>query len=146
MLRYVNFGNIFRVRDSSPFTNRVLAADLVRRGGRSKMSLWKGVTQGDCGCDWNMLNIWLISHLIYIPTVSFISSTWRHHIMEIVYVLMAYYEGTLLHIGFVMQNFSAVLLAWVLTHWGRVTHICVSKLSILGSDNGLSPGRRQAII
>ena len=25
-------------------------------------------------------------------------------------------------------------------------HICVSKLSILGSDNGLSPGRRQAII
>ena len=34
----------------------------------------------------------------------------------------------------------------LLTHWGRVTHICVSKLSILASDNGLSPGRRQAII
>ena len=33
-----------------------------------------------------------------------------------------------------------------LTHWGRVTHICVSKLTISGSDNGLSPGRRQAII
>ena len=33
-----------------------------------------------------------------------------------------------------------------LTHWGRVTHICVSKLIIIGSDNGLSPGRRQAII
>ena len=33
-----------------------------------------------------------------------------------------------------------------LTHWGRVTHICVGKLSIIGSDNGLSPGRRQAII
>ena len=32
-----------------------------------------------------------------------------------------------------------------LTHWGRVTHICVSKLIIV-SDNGLSPGRRQAII
>ena len=29
---------------------------------------------------------------------------------------------------------------------GRVTHICVSKLNIIGSDNGLSPGRRQAII
>ena len=29
---------------------------------------------------------------------------------------------------------------------GRVTHICVSKLIIIGSDNGLSPGRRQAII
>ena len=34
----------------------------------------------------------------------------------------------------------------VLTHWGRVTHICVSKLTIIGSDDGLSPGRPQAII
>ena len=33
-----------------------------------------------------------------------------------------------------------------LTHWGRVTHICVGKLTNLSSDNGLSPGRRQAII
>ena len=33
-----------------------------------------------------------------------------------------------------------------LTHWGPVTHICVSKLTIIGSDNGLSPCRRQAII
>ena len=33
-----------------------------------------------------------------------------------------------------------------LTHWGRVTHICVNKLTITGSDNGLSPDRRQAII
>ena len=33
-----------------------------------------------------------------------------------------------------------------LTHWGRVTHICVSDLTSIGSDNGLSPGRRQAII
>ena len=31
-------------------------------------------------------------------------------------------------------------------HWGRVTHICVGKLTIIGSDNGLSPDRRQAII
>ena len=35
---------------------------------------------------------------------------------------------------------------WILTHWGRVTHICISRLTITGSDNGLSPGRRQAII
>ena len=33
----------------------------------------------------------------------------------------------------------------VLTHWGRVTHVCVGNLAIIGSDNGLSPGRRQAI-
>ena len=33
-----------------------------------------------------------------------------------------------------------------LTLWGRETHICVSKLTIIGSDNALSPGRHQAII
>ena len=34
----------------------------------------------------------------------------------------------------------------LITRWGWVTHICVSKLTSIGSDNGLSPGRRQAII
>ena len=34
----------------------------------------------------------------------------------------------------------------MLTHWGRVTHICISELTIIVSDNGLSPGRRQAIL
>ena len=33
-----------------------------------------------------------------------------------------------------------------LTHWGRMTYICVRKQTNIGSDNGLSPGRRQAII
>ena len=34
----------------------------------------------------------------------------------------------------------------LITHWGGVMHICVSKLTIIGSDNGLSPDRLQAII
>ena len=33
-----------------------------------------------------------------------------------------------------------------LTHWGRVMHKYVSKLNIIGSDNGMPPGRHQAII
>ena len=34
-----------------------------------------------------------------------------------------------------------------LTHWGRVAHcICVSKVTIIGSGNGLAPGRHQALI
>ena len=33
-----------------------------------------------------------------------------------------------------------------LTHWDRMRHICFSKLTIIGSDNSLSPGRHQAII
>ena len=35
-----------------------------------------------------------------------------------------------------------VLLKWVEAKW----HICISKLTIIGSDNGLLPGQRQAII
>ena len=33
-----------------------------------------------------------------------------------------------------------------LNHWGRVTHTYVGNLTTTGSDNGLSPGRHQAII
>ena len=32
------------------------------------------------------------------------------------------------------------------TQWGQMTHICVSKFTIIVSDNGLSPVGRQAII
>ena len=34
----------------------------------------------------------------------------------------------------------------LLTHRGQVRHICIGNLTIIGSDNGLSPGQRQAII
>ena len=39
-----------------------------------------------------------------------------------------------------------IFVNFVLTHWGWVTHICISKIIIVGSDNGLSPDRHQAII
>ena len=44
---------------------------------------------------------------------------------------------------------NSLYMSWhahVLTHWGRVPHICVGKTTIIGSDNGLSPDRCQAII
>ena len=53
-----------------------------------------------------------------------------------------HYEFLISWVGHVKQRLEL----GTLTHWGRVTHICVSKLTIIGSDNGLSPGRRQAII
>ena len=40
-----------------------------------------------------------------------------------------------------MQNETILL-----SLWGRVTHIFVGDVTITGSDNGLSPGRLQAII
>ena len=46
---------------------------------------------------------------------------------------------------------AVIIMSWInmlrLEHyWGRVTHISLSKLTIIGSDNVLSPGRHQAII
>ena len=44
-------------------------------------------------------------------------------------------------------RWALILGVWTpVTHWGRETHICVGKLTIIASDNGLSPGRHQAII
>ena len=34
-----------------------------------------------------------------------------------------------------------IFFALYLTNYGRVTHICVGNLTIVGSDNGLSPGQ-----
>ena len=48
---------------------------------------------------------------------------------------------------YLLQTFLRSQKSWkLLTHWGRVTHICVSNLTIIGSNNGLLPGWRQAII
>ena len=48
--------------------------------------------------------------------------------------------------GLVQRHISASLSLNELIHWGRVTHKCVGTNTNIGSDNGLSPGRRQAII
>ena len=45
----------------------------------------------------------------------------------------------------VITNWTILPVA-LLTHRVRVTHICVGKLPIFGSDNGLSPGRRQTTL
>ena len=37
-------------------------------------------------------------------------------------------------------------ITYQLSHWCWVTHICVSELAIIDSDNGLSPERRKATI
>ena len=42
--------------------------------------------------------------------------------------------------------FTMVHISYGLTHLGQVTHICISKLTIIDSDNGSSPVLRQAII
>ena len=46
----------------------------------------------------------------------------------------------------ILHCWLCFLCSLVLTHRGRVTHICVSKLTIIVPDNGLLPDRRQSII
>ena len=74
----------------------------------------------------------------------------QNRISHIIHVDLLYFYRCLLTLC-VLNCFQEKLTktsqwARVLTHWGRVTHICVSKLTIIGSYNGLSPDRRQAII
>ena len=40
---------------------------------------------------------------------------------------------------------ESIRLPWELNNWGRLTHLCVIKLTIFVSDNGLSPGHPQPL-
>ena len=67
------------------------------------------------------------------------------------YCLNNYTVHVLINIWRVIYSLPSIsALNWLkylsLTYWGRVTLICVGKLIIIGSDNGLSPSRRQAMI
>ena len=53
--------------------------------------------------------------------------------------IMSHWLGTFI-------KWSVCVRCGQLIHWGRVMHICVSKIIIIGSDNGLALGRCQAII
>ena len=85
------------------------------------------------GADLLRVDIPAKCHEILRDLVSFIG--WRHPIHK-----------TVCKYGYNVSHHYVCAVPQSLTHWGRVTHICVSKLAIIGSDNGLSPGRRQAII
>ena len=58
---------------------------------------------------------------------------------ELNHVSMKYVEVKIMYSNYLIN------ILCILTYWGRVTHICVGNLTIIGPDNGLSPGRRQAI-
>ena len=66
--------------------------------------------------------------------------------MVILSLIHCYDPGVEIHSKKKINLFHFMSKACLLTHWGRMMHICVGNLTIIGSDNGLSPGRRQAII
>ena len=65
-------------------------------------------------------------------------------ILSALWVLMAWCFSTGASVATVLGTHPSVSSCSL--HRGRVTHICVNKLTIIGSDNGLSPGRHQANI
>ena len=80
---------------------------------------------------------------LYLDTVSILRVTWARSLYSL-NKKMFFQDWSAYWVMFILQQVSP----WrnVLTHWGRVTHICVGNLTTIGSDNGLSPGRRQTTI
>ena len=84
------------------------------------------------------------------------------YVLNLKLLCCMFYHGTMtvgqnvchfaVHIKFILLYKSCSILTqfhWILsqlTHWGRVTHICICNITIIGPDNGLSPSRHQAII
>ena len=78
---------------------------------------------------------------------NFIHHLFNHVNYFIMSILIQASKHKKIHTNENTWHFELVLIKWcLLTHWGQVTHICISKLTAIASDNGLSPGRRQAII
>ena len=84
-------------------------------------------------------------------------NTWIDYAMNKTSFIHHAFLYNLVNYGVIIQDPRMWCLQWIenrgtttalhqLTHWGRATHICVTKLSINSSDNGLSPRRHQAII
>ena len=91
-------------------------------------------------CYYNHIGHWWTKLWKWCPTFCTLNC-FKHHIFV---RFIVFSELHIMLAGTVTCQSKTIYCA--LTHWGQVTHICVSKLTIIGSDNGLSPDRRQAII
>ena len=119
---------------------------------------WRGALMYSLICVW--INGWVNNreaddfrsyHAYYDVTVMTKSQNLVHNVSDVLSLGLILTTRISLYCIWCCPGISCVFLCDLfgftgLTHWGRVTHICVDKLTIIGSDNGLSPGRRQAII
>ena len=102
---------------------------------------------GDLRCHCAHYDVIVMSPLWFKPMVTFVNwNIWN----KIQWNLIQNRKKLKKYIRNTMHEMLTTLLrpqyVNVLTHWGRATHIWVSKLTIIGSDNDLLPGQRQAII
>ena len=111
------------------------------RSGRSSMIGNIG-KEWSAQCDLGLRMIWYQQHCSF----SWSQVKWYHFGESVFLGTMFYYLLIFYFQSFCVLSLIPITILKVLTHWGQVTHICVSKLSSIGSDNGLSPGQLQAII
>ena len=73
----------------------------------------------------------------------------KFHYRYVLYIYMSIfkYDKITIVFHFLVSPYILLMVHKInFTHWGRVTHICISKLTSIGSDNGLLPGQHQAMI
>ena len=88
--------------------------------------------------------LWIAEHPSLNIFYPHLFSLWVLHSLMMFKLMVWLWVLSLLSCGI---NFIVSVKQFVqLTNGGRVTHICVNKLTIIVSDNGLSPGRHQAFI
>ena len=88
----------------------------------------------------------LFHFLIYSYNISVWNWSSTMNIWSSLWILMAWWISTKTSVATVLNTHPCVSSCLWVNSLRPGTHICVRKLSIIGSDNGLSPGRRQAII
>ena len=80
--------------------------------------------------------------------IHIIKIRWSHnHLIFIIGILISFLKDE--NLLWTTNSFLSIrifFMSTVLTHWGWVMQICISKLTIIGSDIGFPPGRGQAII
>ena len=77
-------------------------------------------------------------------TLTDYTMVFRIFIFYNMHAYLLYFIHLLLYYDFI--GLLRYICTYAFTHWGRKTHICIREHASTGSDNGLSPGRRQAII
>ena len=89
----------------------------------------------------------IFRHARYYYDYAYTLRTWKQR-MFVTYLLTWLIKTTLQYENMISYKMITKCCNHLLRycHWGRVAHICVGNQSIIGSDNGLSPYRRQAII
>ena len=97
------------------------------------MDIWSNIRNNTIqNASW--LNMKVLGDKIYVRGISF-----HTQIKVLQLKSLGYLEFAKMQLSY---NFVSI----GLINWVRNTYICAGKLDIIGSDNGLSPCRRQAII